>query len=72
MPGGGHTKLPPTRTFSSEPRMSPSGPHSQSAGGLSGEFWTASSRYPAESVVGEALEGGEVMVKPPALGTVGT
>ena len=86
-PGGGQTKLPPTRTRSSVPRISSSGRQSHAAGGLD-VFWTASSRY-AEEIgedaadrsgevsgfrgcnVGSASRGVEVMVKPPAWGRDG-
>lgn len=43
MPRGGQTKLPPTRTLSSEFRISGSGRQSHAAG-LSGDFFMASSR----------------------------
>lgn len=43
-PGGGQTKLPPTRTRSSECRISAAGLQRYWAGGLSGDFCTASSR----------------------------
>ena len=36
--GGGHTKLPPTRTISFLPRMSASGCHNHAAEGFLGEF----------------------------------
>lgn len=87
IPGGGQTKLPPTRTRSSVPRISASGRQSQAAGGLD-VFWIASSRYAgevgggAEDVdgrvfefggfdVGSASRGVEVIVKPPARGSEG-
>lgn len=84
IPGGGHTKLPPTRTCSSLPRISASGRQSQAAGGLD-VFWIASSRYAGEMGgdadgglaglgvcdVGSASRGVEVMVKPPGRGKEG-
>lgn len=74
MPGGGHTKLPPTRTLISFPWMSSTGCHNHAAGGLSGLFWIASSKYGAcsGSACGNASRGLEVMVKPPAFSTPGT
>lgn len=83
-PGGGHTKLPPTRTRTSFPRISDSGRQSHAAGGLD-DFWIASSRYAGEvcedalgglSRLGgwdfrSASRGVEVMVKPPARGKEG-
>lgn len=54
-PVGGQTKLPPTRTLISLPRISSSGLHSHAAGGLEGESWTASSTYggrPCEGIDG--------------------
>ena len=86
-PGGGHTKLPPTRTRSSVPRISSEGLKSHAAGGLD-VFWIASSRYAGEMGgvaenedwefpgfvgcdVGSASRGVEVMVNPPAWGREG-
>ena len=46
-PGGGQTKLPPTRTSSLSPSISFSGRHSHAAGGFCGDAWIASSRYPS-------------------------
>ena len=81
-PGGGHTKLPPTLTLSSVPRISSSGRQSHAAGGLDGDFWIASSRYAGEAdgEEGDRVEevdgrsaswGVDVMVKPPAWGREG-
>ncbi|KAH8623850.1 oxidoreductase NAD-binding domain-containing protein 1-like [Alternaria alternata] len=72
--GGGQTKLPPTRTVTSFPRMSSTGCHNHAAGGLSGLFCTASSKYGTKSGSdrGRASEGDEVMVNPPAFSTSGT
>lgn len=73
-PGGGQTKLPPTRIQMSDWRILSIGCQSQLATIFSGDFWIASSRYggaPLE-VVRPALEGGEVIVKPPGLGIPGT
>jgi hypothetical protein len=73
-PEGGHTKLPPTRTFSSSPMTLSGFCQSQAAGGLTGDFWIASSRNGLlfSTECGEASSGVEVMVKPPALGIDGT
>jgi hypothetical protein len=72
--GGGKTKLPPTRTVTSLPSISSAGCHSQAAGGLSGLFWTASSKKGAWSGSdwGRASRGDEVIVKPPAFSVSGT
>lgn len=69
--GGGQIKDPPTRTWSSLPRILSSGCQSHAAGGLRGDFWMASSRW---GFVEFWLrrEGEEVIVKPPAFGTEGT
>lgn len=74
MPGGGHTKLPPTRTLISFPWMFSNGCHNHAAGGLSGLFCIASSKYGlcSGSDCGNASRGDEVMVKPPAFSTSGT
>lgn len=78
MPGGGHTKLPPTRTRSSAYVIESGSFHSQAAGG-SGDFCTASSTKAWEGgdegspdADGRALDGGEVIVYPPAFETPGT
>jgi hypothetical protein len=73
-PGGGKTKLPPTRTLISLPCISSSGCHSQAAGGFSGLFWIANSKYGlcSGSARGRASRGDDVMVKPPAFSTSGT
>ena len=72
--GGGHTKLPPTRTLTSPPMISSAGFHNHAAGGLSGLFCTANSKYGlcSGSARGSASEGEEVMEKPPAFSTSGT
>jgi len=68
---GGQTKDPPTRTKSSESKISEEVRQSQAAGGLEVR-WTASSRYGSTlGVDGKRREGGEVMVKPPGFGSVG-
>lgn len=73
-PGGGQTKLPPTLTLISFPCISSVGCHSHAAGGLSGLFWTASSKKGvcSKSVCGSASRGEDVMVKPPAFSMSGT
>lgn len=74
MPGGGQTKLPPTRTLTSCPCMSSIGCHSHAAGGFSGLLWIASSKYGACSLsdCASASRGDDVIVKPPAFSTPGT
>lgn len=74
IPGGGHTKLPPTRTLSSFPTIVSSGCHSHAAGGLSGLFCTANSKKGVWSSVGPntPCAGVEVRVKPPAFSMPGT
>lgn len=55
--------------------MADGGSQSQAAGGFSGDFWMANSRYAYSELFwsdGNALDGGEVIVKPPAWGMVGT
>lgn len=42
-PGGGQTKLPPTRIQMSDDRIFSAGCQSQSATTFSGDFWIASS-----------------------------
>lgn len=80
-PGGGQTKLPPARTYRSDDRIASTGCQSQRATTLSGDFCTASSRYgdslttvAAASCWGGslALDGGDVIVKPPGLSMPGT
>ena len=69
MPGGGQTKLPPTLTNRSDPRISVTGRQSHAAGGFRGDFWMASSKYPffgVWSIDGSASLGVDVTVKPPA------
>lgn len=84
-PGGGQTKLPPTRTSSSDERIAAVGCQSHWATTFSGDFCTASSRYgggdlgfvasllePEAAAAALAFDGGEVRVKPPGLGMPGT
>ena len=78
-PGGGHTKLPPTRTCNSFPRTSSDGRQSHAAGGLDGDSWTASSRNGEWSWLGSGSDdwgraslGVEVIVNPPAFVRPGT
>jgi hypothetical protein len=70
IPGGGQTKLPPTRTSKVAPRIFEGGCQSHAAGGLS-LFWTASSRNGGWEDDGEASAGLHVRVKPPAFGRPG-
>ena len=65
---GGQTKEPPTLICSSFVKMFCSACQSQAAGGLDGDFCMASSRYDEG---GSSRDGGDVMVKPPALETPG-
>ena len=60
---------PPTRTWSSLPKMLSLGRQSQAAGGLEGDFWIASSMYGSWD---PRCDGGDVIVKPPAFRIVGT
>ena len=67
-------KEPPTRIRRGELRIWGVGRWKYWAGGL-GDFWTASSMWPGVGgfvfLEGMAEDGGEVMVKPPALGMPG-
>lgn len=70
--GGGNTKLPPTRIRSVRPRIVSESCHSQAAAGFSGDFLMASSIYRSVDLLEvTALDGDEVMVKPPALAMPG-
>ena len=76
-------KLPPTLTLSVVPRISSRGRQSHAAAWFLGDLWTASSTYGGgdgdevgeesrgAAAEAEALDGVDVIVKPPAFGTEG-
>ena len=63
-------KLPPMRKDTGLFRMEDVDCQRYAAGGLLGDIWIASSMYGFE--VCRVVEGGEVMVKPPTFGMLGT